>query len=67
MPYLWALILKTIVTFKINTLEYSKMQSFCAETKSLNVGPKMLYVSMYGLRLSYLRLVSYLKSPLSNY
>ena len=47
--------------FEVSILEFAIMQRFVQKDKSLNLGPKMTYVSIFGLEfqkpLSYLKLV----------
>ena len=41
----------TIIIFEISPLEFIKMQGFLPKKKSLNLGPKVPYVSILGLQI----------------
>ena len=40
---------KAIIIFKINSLEFVKLQHFPKKQKCLNFGPKMPYFHIFGL------------------
>ena len=47
--YFWARSLKTIVVFEISTLIFIYLQNFVKKQKSLNLGPKVLYLGIFGV------------------
>ena len=55
---------KTIVMFEVSILEFAIMQRFVQKDKSLNLGPKMTYMSIFGLEFQ--KPLPYLKLVLSN-
>ena len=57
-------ILKTIVIFRISTLEFSKLRNFVKKCRCVNLRPKMSHLCISGLE--FLKLLSYFKSAASN-
>ena len=68
MPYLGMLgvrISKTTVISEISTLEFCRLQNFVKKQKYLNLGSKMFYFGIFGLKFEN-NILPYLKSTSSN-